>query len=320
VIKALFHLCALCALCGYLWVWYMKNIAIVGAASGWGAQDMGCADGPEALRAAGLAAFLQTRGQHAQWAETLHPAPGHDRLWLVTDLCARLAQRVAAVRAGGDFPLVVGGDHSCAVGTWSGVHLAARGPLGLIWIDAHMDSHTPQTSPSGALHGMPLACLLGHGESSLTSLVGPGPVLLPQHVCLIGVRSFEAGEATLLERMGVRIFSMAEVRQRGIDAVFRDALNIAQNGTAGFGVSIDLDALDPEEDPGVGTPAKDGMHGEGLAHALRQLHGNPHLLALEIAEYNPHRDRNSATARMALRLAAAALTSGAETGKFGGPQ
>jgi arginase len=298
----------------------MKNIAIVGAASGWGAQDVGCADGPEALRAAGLDAYLQASGGHAEWAETLRPAPGHDRLWLVADLCARLAQRVASVMAGGYFPLVVGGDHSCAVGTWSGVHLAARGPLGLVWIDAHMDSHTPQTSPSGALHGMPLACLLGYGEPALTGLVGPGPALLPQHVCLIGVRSFEAGEAALLERLGVRIFSMAEVHHRGIAAVFRDALNIAQNGTVGFGISIDLDALDPEEEPGVGTPAKDGLHGKGLAHALRELHDYPHLLALEIAEYNPHRDRNGATARMALQLAAAALTSGAETGKFGGPQ
>jgi len=298
----------------------MKNIAIIGAASGWGAQDAGCAEGPEALRAAGLSAFLQTRGRRTEWAETLHPAPGHDRLWLVTDLCARLAQRVAVVLTGGDFPLVVGGDHSCAVGTWSGVHLAARGPLGLIWIDAHMDSHTPQTSASSALHGMPLACLLGHGEPALTSLVGPGPVLLPQHVCLIGVRSFEAGEAALLGRLGVRIFSMAEVHHRGIAAVFRDALNIAQNGTAGFGVSIDLDALDPEEEPGVGTPAKDGLHGEGLTRALQELHGNPHLLALEIAEYNPHRDRNGATARMALQLAAAALTSGTETGKFDPPR
>jgi len=298
----------------------MKNIAIIGAASGWGARDAGCADGPEALRAAGLDAYLQTRGGRTEWAETLHPNPGHDRLWLVTDLCTRLAQRLAVVLAGGGFPLVVGGDHSCAVGTWSGVHLATHGPLGLIWIDAHMDSHTPQTSPSGALHGMPLACLLGYGEPALTNLVGPGPVLLPQHVCLIGVRSFEAGEAALLERLGVRIFSMAEVRRRGVDAVFRDALNIAQNGTVGFGVSIDLDALDPKEEPGVGTPAEDGMHGEGLACALQQLRGNSHLLALEIAEYNPHRDRDSATARMALQLAAAALTSGAETGKFGGPQ
>jgi arginase len=289
----------------------MKNIAIIGAASGWGAQDIGCADGPEALHAAGLDAFLKARGAHAAWAETLHPSPGHDRLRLVTDLCARLAQRVAAVRAGGDFPLVVGGDHSCAIGTWSGVHVAARGPLGLIWIDAHMDSHTPHTSPSGALHGMPLACLLGHGEPALTSLVEPGPALLPQHICLIGVRSFEAGEAALLQRLGVRIFSMAEVHHRGIGAVFHDALNIAQNGAAGFGVSIDLDALDPTEDPGVGTPAKDGLHGEGLVHALRELHGNPHLMALEIAEYNPHHDRNGATAEMALQLAAAALTSGA---------
>lgn len=297
----------------------MSNIAIIGAASGWGAQDLGCADGPEALRAAGLGAFLQSRGARADWAETLLPGPGHDRLWLVADLCERLAQRVATVHADGAFPLVVGGDHSCAIGTWSGVHAATHGPLGLIWIDAHMDSHTPHTSPSGALHGMPLACLLGHGEPALTGLLGPGPVLLPQHVCLIGVRSFEAGEAALLRHLGVRIFSMAEVHRRGMDAVFHDALDIAQNGTAGFGVSIDLDALDPDEDPGVGTPARDGFHGTQLACALRRLYRNPHLLALEIVEYNPHHDREAATARMALELAAAALTSDAETGKFAGP-
>jgi arginase len=298
----------------------MKTVQIIAVASGWGARDKGCEDGPDALHAAGLAAHLQAQGLPAEWQTTLLPADGQERLAIVTEVCQRLANQTAAVFSSGGLPLVIGGDHSCAIGTWSGMCACLHGPLGLIWIDAHMDSHTPQTSPSGALHGMPLACLLGYGEPALTNLIVPGPKLLPQHVCLIGVRSFEIEEAALLERLGVRVFHMAEVHRRGMDVVFRDALEITQNGTVGFGISIDLDALDPREEPGVGSPAQDGVLGREFVHALRQVAGNPRLLALEIAEYNPHRDRNGSTARMALELAAAALTSDAETGKFASPE
>jgi arginase len=282
----------------------MRPIQIIGVASGLGAQDQGCADGPEALRAGGLLTRLQAAGLRANWQETLRPLAAPDPTQAITALCTRLSQTIYNSIEAGNFPLVIGGDHSSAVGTWSGLHRALGNQrLGLIWIDAHMDSHTPQTSPSGALHGMPLACLLGYGLPALTAIGGPPPQLLPQHVCLIGVRSFEPGEAALLEQLQVRVFPMDEIHKRGIDAVIGDALPIVLQGTAGFGISIDLDALDPREEPGVGSPVADGLLGQELLSGLKRLRRHPALLGLELMEYNPHRDFEQRTANMALDLA-----------------
>ncbi len=271
---------------------------IIGAASGAGASDPGTAEGPDALRR--YRVFHDTPLQHLEWDAILRvPREARDTpLHAVATLGTRLAAKVESVLQAGHFPLVVGGDHSCAIGTWSGVHhaLADRGPLGLIWIDAHLDSHTFATTPSGHIHGMPLAVLLGHGDAALTTIGGPETKLHPEHVCLIGVRSFEANEAALLQRLGVRVFDMGEIRRRGLAAVFDEALSIVGGGTAGFGISVDLDALDPEEGPGVGTPVADGLSRAELAAALSRLRCEPAFVAMEIAEYNPHRDRGHATA------------------------
>jgi arginase len=275
-----------------------RSIIVIGAASCAGAPDPGCAEGPDALRH--YRAFHDTPLQHVEWDAILRvPREAQDApLHAVAALSARLAAEVEAVLQAGNFPLVVGGDHSCAIGTWSGVHrvLASKGPIGLIWIDAHMDSHTFATTPSGQIHGMPLACLLGHGEAALTAIEGAEAKLRPEHVCLIGVRSFEAGEAALLQRLGVRVFDMDEVRRRGLAAVFDEALSIVRRGTAGFGVSVDLDALDPEEEPGVTTPVPGGLCRAELAAVLSRLRGDPAFVAMEIVEYNPRRDRGHATA------------------------
>lgn len=280
------------------------NLKIIGVASGWGAQDHRCADGPEALRSAGLLARLHAAGVSAVWEETLFPSTRGTPSEIVSELCNRLSRKVNELSNMGDFPVILGGDHSCAIGTWSGIQHAipGGGSLGLIWIDAHMDSHTPETSPSGALHGMPLACLLGYGLPELTAIAGNPPPIFPQHLCLIGVRSFETGEAALLNRLGVRIFFMQEVHQRGIEVVMAEALEIVQRDTAGFGISIDLDVLEPREDPGVGSPAPDGVLGFELASALKQIKGHPKLLGIEIVEYNPSLDRNQITAQRAIEL------------------
>ena len=282
----------------------MPELKIIGVASGWGAQDHRCADGPEALRSAGMLARLHAAGVQAEWEETLFPLVKNTSAEVVSELCARLSRKVGELSARGDFPVILGGDHSCAIGTWSGIHRTIPGgqALGLIWIDAHMDSHTPETSPSGALHGMPLACLLGYGLPELTDIAGVPPPLLPQHLCLIGVRSFETGEAALLNRLGVRIFFMEEVHRRGIEPVMAEALEIVQRGTAGFGISIDLDVLEPREEPGVGSPAPDGVMGFELIGALKQVKNHPKLLGLEIVEYNPSLDRNQITAQRAIEL------------------
>ena len=280
---------------------------VIGAASGAGAPDPACGKGPAALRR--FHVFHDTPLQHVEWNAILRVPPAQEDtpLHAVASLSTRLAGEVEAVLHAGNFPLVVGGDHSCAIGTWSGVHhaLADKGPIGLIWIDAHMDSHTFATTPSGQLHGMPLACLLGHGETALTAIDGAEAKLRPEHVCLIGVRSFEAGEAALLHRLGVRVFDMEEVRRRGLAEVFDEALAIVRHGTAGFGVSVDLDALDPEEEPGVGSPVPGGLRRSELAAALARLRGDPAFVAMEIVEYNPRRDRKHATADAAGALVSA---------------
>jgi arginase len=277
---------------------YPRSIIVIGAASCAGAPDPGCAEGPDALRR--YRVFHDTPLQHVEWDAILRvPREAQDTpLHAVAALSARLATEVGAVLQAGNFPLVVGGDHSCAIGTWSGVHrtLADKGPLGLIWIDAHMDSHTFATTPSGQIHGMPLAVLLGHGEAALTAIDGAEAKLRPEQVCLIGVRSFETGEAALLQRLGVRVFDMDAVRRRGLAAVFDEALSIVRRGTAGFGVSVDLDALDPEEEPGVTTPVPGGLCRADLAAALSHLRGDPAFVAMEIVEYNPRRDRGHTTA------------------------
>jgi arginase len=200
---------------------------------------------------------------------------------------------------------VLGGDHSCAGGTWTGVARSLDGPLGLVWIDAHMDAHTPRTSHTGRLHGMPLAWLLGEDDDPLYGL-GAG-VLEPQHVCLVGVRSYEPEEDERLRRLGVRVVFMDEIRSRGIDSVLDEALAIATAGTDGFGVSIDLDVITPDEAPHVGTPVTGGVSSAELARALERIAGLTGLAAIELVEYSPRLDRDGSTARVAVDLLAAAL-------------
>ena len=287
---------------------HQPRIEIIGAASGHGAPDPRCADAPAALRAAGLLPRLRAAGIRATWRATVRPSPANSRLPLtaVAQVCRDLARHAEAAVARGSLPLVLGGDHSCAIGTWKGIAQAMPGPLGLIWIDAHMDAHTPQTTESGRLHGMPLAALLGHGDEMLTGIAG-GARLDPRHVCLIGVRSFEAGEAALLRRLGVRIFPMREVKQRGFDASLREAREIACAGTAGYGISVDLDAIDPVEAPGVGSPVRGGLGAKDVVNSLAAHAGDTALRGLEIVEYNPHLDRNAQTIALVPAIAEALL-------------
>lgn len=288
---------------------FVKTLHVVGVACGLGAQDRRCATGSEALRSTRLLARLQARGFRAVWTDTIRPpAAESDVVKAVADTAARLARRVESIVRHDGLPIVLGGDHSCAIGTWKGVAkaLEPKGAIGLIWIDAHMDAHTPETSPSGALHGMPLACLLGHGDAALTAIAGRAR-LDPRHMCLIGVRSFEAGEAELVKRAGVRVYSMRDIAQRGLETVMREALDWVQRDTAGFGVTIDLDALDPAEAPGVSTPVPGGIAVDQLTAALAHLALQPALLAVEIAEYNPDADRQAVTAGVVCALLDAVL-------------
>lgn len=284
-----------------------RKVDLIGVASGLGGADAACAQAPARLAASGIEAHLRRSGVEASWAATLVPQRnGGGNRGAVARLCAELAARVAQSVRGGRLACVIGGDHSCAVGTWSGAAtaLGARGPLGLVWIDAHMDSHTPGTSPSGRPHGMPLAALLGQCDQALAGL-GDG-MLLPRHVCLVGVRSYEAAEAELLGRLGVRVFGIEEVVRRGLARVMEDALAIA-GAAAAYGVTLDLDALDPREAPAVATPASFGIRGDELVRAFERIGRDARLAAFEIAEYCPRLDRDGRSERLIRRLLVAAL-------------
>lgn len=281
----------------------MSCVAFIGYASGWGAQIRETEKGPSSFLNSGI---LNSLTSSWMWQEMLMPSqqakdvvlpPGLLTLPYIEDVCRRTALAVQASLQADDFPVVIGGDHSVAIGTWAGVvrHFKTKKEFGLIWIDAHMDAHTMETTPSQAYHGMPLAALLGFGEESLVNLLEKGPVLSPQHVCLIGVRSYEVGEASLLKRLGVRIYFMEEVQTRGFQTILNEALQHVKKGTKGFGLSIDLDGFDPEEAPGVGTPEPDGLKAKEILPALSMIQNDPFFKALEIVEYNPDRDRNNKT-------------------------
>jgi arginase len=286
-----------------------RHIELIGAAWGLGGADPGCAEAPGVLMPL-LAGHLSVCGVAPRQGPVLAPSGQERRKQLaVSRLCGELAAAVGEAMSRDALPCVLGGDHSCAGGTWTGVArgLHARGAhaLGLVWVDAHMDAHTPRTSHSGRLHGMPLAWLLGQDDDPLYGLATG--VVAPEHVSLVGVRSFEPEEQERLDRLGVRIFYMEEVERIGLRAALGEALAIATRDTDAFGISIDLDAVTPEEAPGVGTPVRSGLSAAELTEALSGIGGRPDLAAVELVEYCPRLDPDGRTARVAVDLLTAAL-------------
>ena len=293
----------------------MKRVHLIGASSGWGAGVREAEDGPRGLRDFGLADRLGAAGVRARWAAMIEP----EKRWsehgdlsppeafeLVARHNAALADAVAEAIAARALPVVLGGDHAIAIGTWGGVARGLRNaPFGLIWMDAHLDAHTVDTTPSMNAHGMSAAVLLGHGSPEFLA-VGGG-ALRPEHLCYIGIRSYEAAEWALLRRLGVRIFYMEEVQERGLAAVMAEALAIVTRGTRGFGLTIDLDGFDPSDVPGVGLHVADGLRGADAAAVLRGIARDPRLRALEIVEYAPALDRDQRTAQLVVDLLASAL-------------
>ncbi len=278
-----------------------KSLDLIGASLGWGAKRHEAEKGPAALQAFGLKAnhnwrcFIKpeltyTPDKNLNYSECLTQVKHFNQ---------QLAQEVMASQIN-YIPLVIGGDHAIAMGTWSAMvaSLQAAKEFGLIWIDAHMDAHTPQTTPSHAIHGMPLAVLLGRGEPDLVNLCIAGAKLNPAHLVLIGVRSFEEGEAQLLNRLNVKIYFMEEVKKRGFSVIFREALTRVTTQTKGFGVSIDMDAFDPSIAPGTGAAVPGGLLQNDVMPALKGLIHHPLFKALEIAEYDPTLDVDNKTAAL----------------------
>lgn len=282
-----------------------KSIYFLGYASSIGGPGPGCGDGPLFLQKSEYFAGLNQSGLDLHWQLMTAPAKeDKSKLESVTRQCTLIANHVADLVKQKKFFLVLGGDHSCAIGTWSGVCQAmqSQGPLGFIWVDAHLDSHTPQTTLTGNLHGMPLACLLGHGEKCLIDLAVSSRKFNPENICLIGIRSYEPEERELLERLKVRVIYMEEVQQRGLAAVMDEALQIATKGTVGYGLSIDIDSVDPADAPGTDVVAPGGLSGEELYRSVQIFAGDPRLLGAEIVEFDPHRDIDQKTEILITKL------------------
>jgi arginase len=282
------------------------TLQVIAVPSGHGAGDPRTAQGPQSLLRAGLVDSLQQQGWLCRITHVpIAPGGRTVRHRHLASTVERLARLTASAASEASPFLVVGGDHAIAEGTWSGVARARRaeGPLGLVWIDAHMDAHTSITSPSGNSHGMPVAHLLGHGRGAVPHLAGSRPALRPEHLCLIGVRSHERQEAALLRRLGVRVIDHHEIARIGLREAIRSALAIVRQGTAGFGMSLDLDAVDPMEAPGVGTPVTCGLSASSLSDALSGVAQLPGFAGLELVEYNPALDAQERTAAVALDLA-----------------
>ncbi|MBX2994669.1 MAG: arginase [Bdellovibrionaceae bacterium] len=286
------------------------KIQMIGAALGAGAQDQRCAQGPSALHESRLIETLKTKGLEVGDFPILNSfgqASYLEALPLIAAFNKGLAAKVGTHFLRGEFPVVIGGDHSIAAGTWSGIANSLGGDLGLLWIDAHMDSHTVESSETGAVHGMPLAALLGHGEVGLSQIGTAKAKLKPENVCLLGVRSFEEGEARLLKELGVRVYGIDEIESRGFQICLREAHAQITRATAGFGITLDLDALDPVHFPSVGSPVDFGLRYDAVKRGLESLAFDPRFCALEIVEYNPSLDESGLSATMVIEILASTL-------------
>jgi arginase len=243
--------------------------------------------------------------------ESIAEGPSHAKyLPQIAATCQRLAEMVSGAMASGKTPLVLGGDHSIAAGTVSGVArqlLLEHKKLGVLWIDAHTDMNTPATSPSGNVHGMPLACLVGTGPDELVRMFGFAPKVDAANVALIGIRDVDVSEREVVKASGVTCFTMREVDERGMRAVVADALEIVNRGTAGFHLSLDLDCVDPEYAPGVGTPVSGGMTYRETHLAMEMIADNGHMISMEVVEVNPVIDEVNRTAHLAVELVLSAM-------------
>jgi arginase len=296
-----------------------RTVRIIGVPLDLGASRRGTDVGPSALRIAGLGNALRRIGHDVALEEDI-PAPAMETRRSedkkarykpqILDVCTRLAKRVKEVMDAGEFPLVLGGDHSIAMGTVAGTaaHFREHGQsIGLIWFDAHGDMNIPGVSPSGNIHGMPLAHLLGKGDEDLKRILGFSPKVKPENVALIGVRDIDAHERQIIRDSGIHAFTMREIDEHGMAAVSRRALEIVNEGTTGFHVSFDVDGCDPTVIPGSGTLVPGGVSFREAHLLMEYVADDGRLLSLEIVELNPFLDERNISAKRALELILSAM-------------
>ncbi len=296
-----------------------QKIRIIGVPMDLGQSRRGVDMGPSALRVAGLQARLKQLGHSVEdignvpvkQPEELHYGEKRAKyLHEIAETCQGLAEMVQKSLGEGLTPLVLGGDHSLAIGGMSGVAAHFRKQekrIGYIWLDAHADMNTPESSPSGNVHGMPLASVMGFGAPELVQLLGFSPKVEPRHVALVGVRDLDAKERRLIKESGVHAFTMREIDERGMRDVMSEALRFATDDTDGIAVSLDMDFVDPSDAPGVGTPVQGGVTYREAHLAMEMLADSEAMVSLEVVEINPVIDLHNKTALLGVELALSGL-------------
>lgn len=290
------------------------NIDLIGVPIDFGAGRRGVDMGPSAIRYAGLAAALEPLGYHVRDTGNI-PVPVMESsaeqnqklryLKPILEMANALADRVADSSARGHFPLAIGGDHSLSLGSLRGA--TRRRNLGVIWLDAHGDFNTDETSPSGNVHGMPLAALCGLGDARLVKLGNPARMVNPRNVVVMGARDLDQGERALMQHAGVHVIAMEQIDRIGMYEAMQRALEFATQGTDGVYLSLDLDALDPLDAPGVGTPVPGGLTYREAHLACEMIAESGTLRGMDLVEVNPILDERNRTAILAVELAASAL-------------
>jgi arginase len=295
------------------------HIAIIGAPLDLGQDRRGVDMGPSAVRVANLNSRVAALGYEVEDYGNIPVEqkeawplgdPGAKYLTQIAQACGELADRVGSALERGHLPLVLGGDHSVAVGTVTGVarHFRARGEsVGLIWLDAHADMNTPDTSPSGNVHGMPLACIIGQGPDALADLGGFRPKVDPRRTVIVGLRDVDFTEKPHVRDSGVRAFTMRDIDERGLRAVMLEAIAIAGEGASGIHVSLDMDFCDPVHAPGVGTPVRGGATYREAHLAMEMICDSRRMVSMEVVEVNPVIDERNRTADFAVELVMSGL-------------
>ena len=296
-----------------------KRIRVIGVPLDLGQSRRGVDMGPSAVRVAGLEARLEQLGHVVEDAGNVAVAiaeqkkegdPHAKYLKEITATCIKQADLVLKTLEAGKVPIVLGGDHSVAAGTVSGVaefHRRQNQKIGLIWIDAHTDINTPESSPSGNVHGMPLAAIMGLGPPELANVLNFSPKVPAENCVLVGVRDIDAIEKENVRRAGIDVFTMRDIDERGMRTVMEEALRIAGRDTAGYHVSLDMDWVDPEDAPGVGTPVRGGATYREAHLAMEIIADHGRMLSFEIVEVNPVIDEHNRTADLAVELALSAF-------------
>jgi len=292
-------------------------VRIIGVPLDLGASRRGVDMGPSALRVANIADRLaalhlpvRDAGNIAMPDRSAVGASVDERIAAIADVCRALAAHTADAVRVGERPLTIGGDHSLAAGSVAGTATAMseRGQrVGLLWLDAHGDLHTPETSASGNVHGMPVAHLLGLGDPRLSRIAQPWPAVDPAHLVYVGLRDLDEPERALIKARGLHAFTMRDIDERGLRAVMEDAVALATNGTGGLHLSCDADWIDPEHAPGVGTPVRGGATVREAHLAMEIIADSGAMLAMDLVEINPILDRHNHTAELAVDLIASAF-------------